>query len=47
MSTTAHPSAPLTGPDAPSALDVFLDRHLGKVIAAGVVLLLLIAGGVA
>lgn len=29
---TAHPSAPISGPDAPSALEIFLDLHARKVM---------------
>ena len=43
---SAHPSAPLTGPDAPSALENFLDLHARKVVIGLAVVLAIVAVGV-
>ena len=43
---SAHPSAPLTGPDAPSALENFLDLHARKVVIGLAIVLAIVAVGV-
>ena len=43
---SAHPSAPLTGPDAPSSLENFLDLHARKVVIGLAILLAIVAVGV-
>ncbi|MFM7180701.1 MAG: YfgM family protein [Verrucomicrobiales bacterium] len=43
---SAHPSAPLTGPDAQSSLENFLDLHARKVVIALAIVLAIVAIGV-
>ena len=41
--STAHPSAPISGPDAPSAIEIFLDLHSRKLLVALAVVIALVA----
>jgi predicted negative regulator of RcsB-dependent stress response len=43
---SAHPSAPLTGPDAPSSLENFLDLHARKLVIGLAIALAIVAVGV-
>jgi predicted negative regulator of RcsB-dependent stress response len=43
---SAHPSSPLTGPDAPSSLENFLDLHARKVVVGLGLVLVIVAVGV-
>ena len=40
---SAHPSAPLTGPDAPSSLENFLDLHARKLVIGLAIVLAIVA----